>query len=124
DGASAGADLPVYFPAYLRLWWLAVAAVLTLALARNADKKLFWLPLAWALVCLAQAGAWLTPAPTVLGLGEVWRQIPGLLLIWIACALLPVLSMAALLWREDSMPSWLRLAAPLVLAVASLGWMG
>ncbi|NYT58541.1 GDYXXLXY domain-containing protein [Alcaligenaceae bacterium] len=124
DGTSTGADLPVYFPAYLRLWWLAVAAVLTLALSHNADKRNFWLPLAWALVCLTQVGAWLTPAPTVLGLGEVSRQMPGLLLIWVACALLPVLSLAALLWREDSVPSWLKLAAPLALALASLGWMG
>src|SRR5690606_16917499 len=91
DGAPTEAGLWAYFPAYLRLWWLAVAAVLTLALARNADKKMFWLPLAWALVCMAQAGAWLTPSPTVLGLGEVGRQMPGLLLIWLACALLPVL---------------------------------
>ena len=124
DPVSAGAELWVYFPAYLRLWWLAVAAVLTLALSHNARSRNFWLPLAWALVCMTQAGAWLTPAATILGMGEVAQQLPGLLLIWVACALLPVLALAALLWREDSVVPGLKLAAPLVLGLASLGWMG
>ncbi|NYT84525.1 GDYXXLXY domain-containing protein [Pollutimonas harenae] len=113
-----------YFPAYLRLWWLAVAAVLALAVARSASKKVFWLPLAWALVCLTQTAAWLTPAPTVLGLNEVGQQVPGLLVIWLACALLPVLSLAALMWRAAHVPRCLGVAAPLALAVASLGWLG
>ncbi|MGB6104678.1 MAG: GDYXXLXY domain-containing protein, partial [Pusillimonas sp.] len=113
-----------YLPAYLRLWWLAVAGVLALAVASRAGSAALWLPLAWALVCLAQAMTWIAPSPTLLGLGQTAQQAPGLLLIWVGCALLPVLAMAALLWRERDVPRWLRVAAPAALAVASLGWMG
>lgn len=122
DGGSA--STLAYFPAYLRLWWLAVAAVLALVVAQRVGKQAFWLPLAWALVCLTQAAAWLAPAPTVLGLDGVTQQAPGLLVIWLACALLPVLSLAALMWRAGHVPRWLSVSAPLALAVASLGWLG
>ncbi|MDS1139832.1 GDYXXLXY domain-containing protein [Pusillimonas sp. SM2304] len=113
-----------HVPAYLRLWWLAVAGVLAFAAARRIDRRAFWLPLAWALACLAQAMAWIAPAPTMLGLALVWQQAPGLLLIWAGCALLPVLSLWALLRRAAGLPRWLGVAAPAALAVASLGWMG
>src|SRR3546814_2807853 len=36
DGGSA--STLAYFPAYLRLWWLAVAAVLALVVAQRAGK--------------------------------------------------------------------------------------
>src|SRR3546814_6839056 len=39
-----------YFPAYLRLWWLAVAAILAVAVGSRRRDPAFWWPLAWALV--------------------------------------------------------------------------
>ncbi len=113
-----------YFPAYLRLWWLAVAAILAVAVGSRRRDPDFWSPLAWALVCLTQLIAWLAPAPALQGVAAVWLQAPGLVVLWLACAALPVLALGALLWRVRRLPDSLRLGAPLALAVASLGWMG
>jgi uncharacterized membrane protein/uncharacterized membrane-anchored protein len=113
-----------YFPAYLRLWWLAVAAILAVAVGSRRRDPGFWAPLSWALVCLTQLIAWLAPAPSLQGVAAVWLQVPGLVILWLACATLPVLALGALLWRATGLPDSLRLGAPLALAVASLGWMG
>jgi uncharacterized membrane-anchored protein len=114
----------VYFPAYLRLWWLAVAAIIALAVGRKRPDPGFWSPLAWALVCLTQLVAWLAPAPSVNALSSTWLQTPGLLVLWLACALLAPVVLASLLWPVRSLPLSLRVAAPLALAVASVGWAG
>ncbi|MGB3290249.1 MAG: GDYXXLXY domain-containing protein [Burkholderiaceae bacterium] len=114
----------MYFPAYLRLWWLAVAAVLVLAVGSRRRTPMFWLPLAWALVCLTQLVAWLAPAPAFQAVGDAWMRAPGLLMLWLACAALPVFALGALLWREPGLSPSLRFGAPAALAVASLGWMG
>ncbi|HWK69313.1 MAG TPA: GDYXXLXY domain-containing protein [Burkholderiaceae bacterium] len=113
-----------YFPAYLRLWWLAVAAILALAVGSRRRDPDFWLPLAWALICLTQLIAWLAPAPALQAMPDAWLQAPGLLVLWLACAALPVVALGALLWRANRLPAGLRLGAPAALAVASLGWMG
>lgn len=113
-----------YFPAYLRLWWVAVAAILAVAVGSRRRDPDFWSPLAWALVCLTQLIAWLAPAPALQGVAAAWLQAPGLVVLWLACAALPVLALGALLWRVRRLPDSLRLGAPLALAVASLGWMG
>jgi uncharacterized membrane-anchored protein len=114
----------VYFPAYLRLWWLAVAAIIALAVGSKRRDPGFWSPLAWALVCLTQLVAWLAPAPSLNAFSSTWLQTPGLLVLWLACALLAPIVLAALLWPLQSLPFRLRVAAPLALAVASLGWTG
>jgi hypothetical protein len=114
----------VYFPAYLRLWWLAVAAIIALAVGRKRPDPGFWSPLAWALVCLTQLVAWLAPAPSVNALSSTWLQTPGLLVLWLACALLAPVVLAALLWPVRSLPLSVRVAAPLALAIASVGWAG
>lgn len=121
---SGGGRVWAYFPAYLRLWWLAVAAILAVAVGGRRRDPDFWSPLAWALVCLTQLIAWLAPAPALQGVAAAWLQAPGLVILWLACAALPVLALGALLWRARSIPGSLRLSAPLALAVASLGWMG
>ncbi|MFW7340631.1 GDYXXLXY domain-containing protein [Pollutimonas sp. H1-120] len=113
-----------YFPAYLRLWWLAVAAILAVAVGSRRRDPDFWSPLAWALVCLTQLIAWLAPAPALQGVAAAWLQAPGLVILWLACAALPVLALGALLWRARHTPDSVRLGAPIALAVASLGWMG
>jgi uncharacterized membrane protein/uncharacterized membrane-anchored protein len=110
------------FVAYQRVWWFAVAAVLALSWSASPARRAFWLPLAWALVLLAQASAWFAPAPALLSLGAAaW---PSLGLVWLACAALPVLALAALLWADKSQDAVLRIGAPAALAVASLGWVG
>jgi uncharacterized membrane protein/uncharacterized membrane-anchored protein len=114
----------VYFPAYLRLWWLAVAAIIALAVGHKRRDPEFWSPLAWALVCLTQLVAWVAPAPSTSGLSAVWLQTPGLLVLWLAFALLAPVVLGALLWRARGLSLRLGAAAPLALAVASLGWTG
>ena len=113
-----------YFPAYQRVWWFAVGAVLALTFSRQPRHAAFWHPLAWALVFLAQLSAWLAPAPAIYGLKTVLAHSPSLLVLWLACALLPVVVLATLLSRSPTMPARLRWAAPLGLAIASIGWMG
>lgn len=110
--------------AYSRLWWLGAGAVLVWAVASRSRDATFWTPVAWALMCLAQLVAWLAPAPTLYGSAFVWRETPILTLFWLACAALPVLVLAAMLWRVRDLPNFVRVGAPVALAVASLGWMG
>ncbi len=109
------------FDIYLRVWLFSVLAVLTLLAANGRGDRRRWTPLAWALVILAQAAAWVAPAPTLLGNAPVGLPLG---LVWLASALLPVLALGALLWNDGQLPRILRVAAPLALAVASLGWMG
>jgi uncharacterized membrane-anchored protein len=121
--ASEHAHASAYLPAYLRLWWLSAAAVLAWAVGSRRRDAAFWLPLAWALTVLAQSLAWLAPAPTLYALDSAWVQAPELIIIWLTCAMLPVVVLLALLWRSAVSPS-LRWGAPAALAVASAGWMG
>lgn len=114
--------LQISIPLTLRLWWLAVAAVLTLVLGARSRNTALWMPLAWGLVCLTQLLAWMAPAPTLFWLSDSWH--PALTVIWLACAVLPVLLLAVFLWQQADTTNALRFGAPLVLAVASLGWMG
>lgn len=114
----------IYFPAYLRLWWLAAAAIVALEVGRKRRDPGFWSPLAWALVCLTQLVAWVAPAPSLNTLSSVWLQTPGLLVLWLACALLAPVVLGALLWPVRGLPPALRLGVPLALAVASMGWTG
>jgi len=44
--------------------------------------------------------------------------------IWLACAALPVAALGAVVWRKPTMPLSIRLGAPLALAIAAVGWMG
>ncbi|TEA77021.1 GDYXXLXY domain-containing protein [Allopusillimonas ginsengisoli] len=120
DTFGAGRDLYL-FDAYLRVWLFAVFAVLALVAADGRGHERRWAPLAWALVILAQCAAWLAPAPTLLGGVPL---LSSLGLVWLACAVLPVLALAALLWSRPGLPPALRLGAPLALAVASVGWAG
>jgi len=110
------------YAAYQRVWWFAVGAVLALSWSARPARRDFWVPLAWALVLLAQASAWFAPAPTLLSLGvAAW---PSLGLVWLACAVLPVLALAALLWADKGLSAVLRIGAPIALAIASIGWIG
>ncbi|MBV6273055.1 GDYXXLXY domain-containing protein [Alcaligenaceae bacterium CGII-47] len=114
--------LAMSIPLTLRLWWLAVAAVLALALGIRSKSTMFWTPLAWGLVCLTQLIAALAPAPS-------WFELtvtpaPALIVLWLACAMLPVVLLAVLLAQQQDRSHVLRLGAPVVLAVASLAWMG
>lgn len=121
--AAEHAHASAYLPAYLRLWWLSAAAVLAWAVGSRRRDATFWLPLAWALTVLAQSLAWLAPAPTLYALGSAWVQVPELIIIWLTCAMLPVVVLLALLWRSTASPR-LRWGASAALAVASAGWMG
>lgn len=123
DAVESGLHRDSFF-AYSRLWWLGAGAVLVLTVASRSRDATFWTPLAWALVCLAQMTAWLTPAPALYGFASLWQEAPILALFWLACAVLPVLVLAAMLWRVRDLPAIVRVGAPVALAVASLGWMG
>lgn len=114
--------LQISIPLTLRLWWLAVAAVLTLALGARSRNTALWMPLAWGLVCLTQLLAWMAPAPTLFWLSDSWH--PVLTVIWLAYTVLPVLLLAVFLWKQADTTNALRFGAPMALAVASLGWMG
>ncbi len=120
---DGGASLSGALPAYFRLWWLAVAAVLAWAIGQQRRR---WgvMPLAWALSCVVQLLAWTAPAPAVFGLSSAWGGAPEVALLWLACAALPVCVLAAVLWRAPGVPPALRPAAPAALALASVGWMG
>lgn len=120
--ALDGDTLWMSLPLTLRLWWLAVAAVLALTLGARSRDAAFWMPLAWGLIGLTQLLAWMTPAPTLFWLSDSWH--PVLTVLWLACAVLPVLLLTVFLWRQQAMSNALRFGAPMVLAVASLGWIG
>lgn len=109
---------------YLRMWWFSVAGVLAWLFSRGAQAGPRWRPLAWALVFLAQITVWNVPAPQFSSISAINGQDISVLLIWLACAALPVVALAAVLWRRPSLPMSIRLGAPLALAVAAAGWMG
>ncbi|NYT83266.1 GDYXXLXY domain-containing protein [Alcaligenaceae bacterium] len=120
---DGGRPITAFMPAYSRLWWLAMAAVLAWAIGQRPRRRGL-VPLAWALTCLVQLLAWGAPAPAVFGLSLAWGQAPEIALLWVACAALPVCVLAAVLWRAPGLPPAFRPAAPAVLAIASIGWMG
>ncbi|NYT61531.1 GDYXXLXY domain-containing protein [Alcaligenaceae bacterium] len=106
---------------YLRLCLLAAAAILVWVGGSRRAEPAFWAPLGWALVCGAQAMAWLAPVPALYG----WSSTQSaLLVLWLACAVLPVLLLGALLWSQRALSKMVRLGATLALAVACVGWMG
>lgn len=107
---------------YLRLWWTSVAAVLALLIGRGAIAGKRWRPLGWALAFLAQIMVWFVPAPRPAAVGM--GLDPSVMLVWLACAALPVVALTAVLWRRPIVPGVLRFGVPLALAVASVGWMG
>lgn len=125
--SSVHAYTLAWMPAYLRAWLAAVGAVLALgAAARSEATERRWLPLGWALALLAQLAAWFAPAPGLIGLVSLplpWQATFGLWLVWLGCAALPVVALAAVLWRVPG-AKHMRVLAPLMLAVASIGWMG
>lgn len=122
---GAGSGHPeVSLPIYLRMWWFSVIAVLVMLAGRGDQAGRRWRPLGWALLFLAQIVVWFAPAPSMGSILEVWRQLPSVVIIWLACAALPVVALAAVLWRGPALPMVLRLGAPLALAVAAVGWMG
>ncbi|TKR56627.1 DUF4401 domain-containing protein [Allopusillimonas ginsengisoli] len=116
-----------WMPAYLRAWLMAVGAVLAFGASwRSGAAAARWLPLAWALVLLAQIAAWFAPSPGLAGMTSLslpWQVTFQLWAVWLGCAALPVAVLAAVLWRVPGMAR-LRVLAPLLLAVASVGWMG
>lgn len=121
SGSSAG--FPP-FSVYLRVWWFSVAAALVLVCGRGELAGKRWRPLGWALVFVAQIIVWHTPAPSLGLVAEVWRHQPSVVIVWLACAALPVVALGAVLWRQPALaPAW-RLGAPLAFAVAAVGWMG
>src|SRR5690606_13012176 len=83
-----------------------------------------WRPLGWALVFLAQIVVWCIPALSLSSAAMVWQYTPLVVLIWLACAAMPVLALATVVSRGPALSWGLRVGAPLVLAVATVGWMG
>jgi len=124
DSALLDADQNAHAPlgVYLRLWWTCVAAVLALLVGRGAIAGKRWRPLGWALAFLAQIMVWFTPAPRSAAFESGFD--PSIALVWLACAALPVVALAAVLWRRPVLPVAVRVGVPLVLAMASVGWMG
>lgn len=112
------------FSVYLRVWWFSIAAALALVLGRGEQAGKRWRPLAWALAFLAQIIVWHIPAPSLGLVAEAWRHQPSIVIVWLACAALPVVALAAVLWRKPATRLMLRVGAPLALAVATVGWMG
>lgn len=106
----------------LRVWWFSVAGALVLLLGRGERAGRRWRPLGWALVFLAQIAVWGAPQPG--SIAQAWLHSPSAVVIWLACAALPVVALGAVLWRRPALPLPLRLGAPLALAAAALGWMG
>ncbi len=127
SSSSTFAYVLAWMPAYQRAWLMAVGAVLALgACWRSGAAERRWLPLGWALVLLAQVAAWFAAAPGLAGMAALplpWQVTFQLWAIWLGCAALPVAVLAAVLWRVPGM-THLRVLAPLLLAVASVGWMG
>ncbi len=111
-------------PAYLRMWWFSLGGALVLLLGRGEHTGRRWRPLGWALVFLAQITVWQTPAPQPASIAQAWRFDPSVVVIWLACAALPVAALAAVVWRKPVLPMAVRVGAPLALAVAAAGWMG
>ncbi|TFL11537.1 DUF4401 domain-containing protein [Pusillimonas caeni] len=122
DAGHALRDAPL--SAYLRMWWFSLAGVLVLLLGRGEQAGRRWRPLGWALVFLAQITVWQTPAPQPGSIAQVWRFDPSVVVIWLACAALPVAALGAVVWRKPALPPSIRLGAPLALAIAAVGWMG
>lgn len=111
-------------PTYLRLWWLAVFAILALLVSGKSQNNHPWAPMAWALVVLTQCLAMMLPVFGFSLWRQVWQDAWPLAMLAGACAFLPVIVLATLLWPIRALTPGLRLGAPLILAVACLGWIG
>ncbi|MBP6019655.1 MAG: GDYXXLXY domain-containing protein [Burkholderiaceae bacterium] len=125
DGLTdSGRELGFYVPAYLRVWWLTIFAVLALAASAKTDQHARWAPLAWALLVVAQLVTLSLPSVGWFALAGYWSDHFSLMLLALACALLPLAALSTLLWSVRGLPAAVRIGAPLVLAVACLAWMG
>lgn len=122
DAGRALGEAPL--PAYLRMWWFSLGGALVLLLGRGEHTGRRWRPLGWALVFLAQITVWQTPAPQPASIAQAWQLDPSVVVIWLACAALPVAALAAVVWRKPALPMAIRIGAPLALAIAAAGWMG
>jgi len=122
DAGRALGEAPL--PAYLRMWWFSLGGALVLLLGRGEHTGRRWRPLGWALVFLAQITVWQTPAPQPAYIAQAWQFDPSVVVIWLACAALPVAALAAVVWRKPMLPMAIRIGAPLALAIAAAGWMG
>lgn len=119
-GALQSAEAPL--EVYLRLWWASVAAVLAMLIGRGSVAGQRWRPLGWALAFLAQIMVWFVPAPRSAAFASGFDA--SIMLVWLACAALPVVALAAVLWRRPILPAAIRVGASLALAIAAVGWMG
>ncbi|WP_397474176.1 GDYXXLXY domain-containing protein [Pusillimonas sp.] len=122
DAGHAVSEAPL--PIYLRMWWFSLAGVLALLFSRGEQAGRRWRPLGWALVFLAQIIVWNIPASQFVPIAAMNGRDISVMVIWLACAALPVVALAAVLWRRPALPISIRLGAPLALAVAAVGWMG
>lgn len=120
EQALTGVSLPIY----LRMWWFSVAGALALLWGQGELAGRRWRPLGWALVFLAQIVVWHAPAPALDMVLDIWRHDASVVIVWLACATLPCVALAALLWRRPVLPPLSRFGAPAVLAIAAVGWTG
>ncbi|NYT64359.1 GDYXXLXY domain-containing protein [Alcaligenaceae bacterium] len=113
-----------YFSAYLRVWWLAVFAILVLVASTKSARHERWSPLAWALIVVTQSATFVLPSVGLDVLSGYWADQFSLMLLVFACSLLPVVALATLLWSVQGVSAIVRIGAPLALAVACVAWMG
>lgn len=125
DGLSVGErPLAFYFPAYLRVWWLTLFAILALAASAKPDSHDSWSPLAWALITVTQLSTFLLPSVGWYALSGYWSDHFSLMLLALACSLLPLAALTTLLWSVQGLSAIVCIGAPLALAVACVAWMG
>lgn len=124
DFSLVGRSFEFYFSAYLRVWWLSIFAVLALDRSTRPSSHDQWSPLAWALITVTQLAAFVLPSVGLYGLSAYWSKHLALMLLVLACAILPLVALTALLWSVRGLSAIVRIGAPLVLAVVCLAWMG
>lgn len=125
-GVMEGYGLPaqIVVALYWRIWLAALAAIFLLAAARGGSSAQAGLPLAWALIVSVLFGVWFAPAPD-LALhvqNAAWQA--ELVLLWLACAVLPLCALAAFVGPLKGMGGVYRFGGPLALGLACVGWMG
>jgi uncharacterized membrane protein/uncharacterized membrane-anchored protein len=109
---------------YWRIWLAVLTAVGILAAARNAAWTALGRPLAWALIVMIQLAVWFAPPPYVSMqvLDLAWQA--ELLLLWLACAALPLCALAAFLIPLRGLERVYRWGGPIALGLTCVGWMG
>ncbi len=125
-GVMDGYGLPaqVVVALYWRIWLAALAAVFLLAAARGGPSARVGLPLAWALIASVLFGVWFAPAPDLALHVQSAAWQAELVLLWLACAVLPLCALAAFVGPLKGMASVYRLGGPIALGLACVGWMG